>query len=534
MTLAKEIERRRTFGIISHPDAGKTTLTEKLLLFGGAIQKAGAVKSSKITRHATSDFMEIEKQRGISVATSVMGFNYNGNKINLLDTPGHQDFAEDTYRTLTAVDSVVMVIDSVKGVEKQTEKLMEVCRMRNTPVMVFINKLDREGRDPYDLLDEIENKLSIKVRPLTWPIGMGKDFKGVYDLYNKSLLLFEPSLSELTDESVKIEDLSNSLLEEKIGSTYAVELRENVDLVEGVYPEFNTRDYKDGIVAPVFFGSAVNNFGVRELLDCFIRFAPEPQSRITDIRTINPDDSMFSGFIFKIHANMDPKHRNRLAFLRVCSGVFERGSNYYHVRHGKKFRFSNATAFMAQNKETIDIAYPGDIVGLYDTGNLKIGDTLNEGEQMTFKGIPSFSPEIFKTVENLDAMKTKQLDKGLKQLMEEGVAQLFVYELGSKKVVGTVGALQFDVIQYRLKHEYGATCRFSSTQLYKACWLSSSDTKKLKEFIDSKYRHIAKDKDGKLVFMAESKVWLQAVLDNFPDIKFHFTSELDEHMVVAE
>lgn len=534
MTLAKEIERRRTFGIISHPDAGKTTLTEKLLLFGGAIQKAGAVKSNKIRRYATSDFMEIEKQRGISVATSVMGFNYNGNKINLLDTPGHQDFAEDTYRTLTAVDSVVMVMDSVKGVEIQTEKLMEVCRMRNTPVMVFINKLDREGRDPYDLLDEIESKLNIKVRPLTWPIGMGKDFKGVYDLYNKSLLLFEPSLSELTDESVKIENLYDSLLEEKIGSSFAAELRENVDLVEGVYPEFNTQDYTDGDVAPVFFGSAVNNFGVRELLDCFIRFAPEPQPRTTDIRTVNPDDSKFSGFIFKIHANMDPKHRNRIAFLRVCSGIFERGSNYYHVRLDRKFRFSNATAFMAQDKETIDIAYPGDIVGLYDTGNLKIGDTLNEGDQGMFKGIPSFSPEIFKTVENLDPMKTKQLDKGLRQLMEEGVAQLFVYELGSKKVVGTVGALQFDVIQYRLKHEYGATCKFSSVQLYKACWLSSSDKKNLKEFIDSKYRHIAKDKDGKLVFMAESKVWLQAVLDNFPDIKFHFTSELEENMVVAE
>ncbi len=524
MQITSEIKKRRTFGIISHPDAGKTTLTEKLLLFGGAIQSAGAVKSNKIKMHARSDWMEIEKQRGISVATSVMGFDYEGIKINLLDTPGHQDFAEDTYRTLTAVDSVIMVIDCVKGVEVQTEKLMEVCRMRNTPVICFINKLDREGRDPYELLDEIEEKLNIKVRPLSWPIGMGKGFKGVYSLFDNSLRLFKPSKSKL-EEGLHITDLSDSRIDQAVGERDAEQLREDVELIEGVYPEFNVDDYLRGEVAPVFFGSAVNNFGVKELLDCFIRFAPKPRPRETDVRLIEPSEDNFSGFIFKIHANMDPNHRNRIAFVRVCSGKFERGQNYYHVRMDKKIRFSSATMFMAQDKEMVDEAWPGDIVGLYDTGNLKIGDTISQGEKGVFKGIPSFSPEIFKEVINKDAMKTKQLEKGLNQLMEEGVAQLFTYEMGSRKVVGTVGVLQFEVIQYRLKHEYGASCDFVPMNLYKACWIQSKDQKKLKEFVNSKYRHIAKDKDGKLVFMAESKAWLTMVQDNFPEIEFHFTSE---------
>ena len=524
MNLEQQISKRRTFGIISHPDAGKTTLTEKLLLFGGAIQKAGAVKSNKITDHAKSDFMEIEKQRGISVATSVMGFDYKDVKINLLDTPGHQDFAEDTYRTLTAVDSVVMVIDCVKGVEIQTEKLMAVCRKRATPVIVFINKLDREGQDPFDLLDEIEEKLNIKVRPLSWPINMGKAFKGVYSLYEQKLHLFEPSKQKLF-EGVQINDINDRVLDEKIGETDAAQLREDVELVEGVYPEFDVEEYLAANVAPVFFGSAVNNFGVRELLDCFIDIAPIPKERETEERVVLPNETNFSGFIFKIHANMDPKHRNRIACLRVCSGEFQRKQNYHHVRLDKKFKYSNATAFMAQDKEIIDTAYPGDIVGLFDTGNLKIGDTLNEGEGGLYKGIPSFSPELFKEVINMDAMKSKQLDKGLKQLMDEGVAQLFTYELGSRRVVGVVGALQFEVIQHRLQHEYGATCRFVQQNIYKACWINSADKKKLKEFIDSKYRHIAKDKDGKLVFMAETKAWLQMVQDNFPDINFHFISE---------
>jgi peptide chain release factor 3 len=527
MTLEQEIQKRRTFGIISHPDAGKTTLTEKLLLFGGAIQKAGAVKSSKIKDHARSDWMEIEKQRGISVATSVMGFNYKDIKINLLDTPGHQDFAEDTYRTLTAVDSVIMVIDCVKGVEQQTEKLMEVCRMRSTPVICFINKLDREGRDPFELLDEIEEKLNIKVRPLSWPINMGKGFRGVYSLYEKSVHLFTPS-KVTVEEGVEIKDIDSSQLDELVGESNARQLRHDVELIEGVYPEFNVDDYLEGKVAPVFFGSAVNNFGVKELLDTFIRIAPPPINRATTFRVVEPDEKKFSGFVFKIHANMDPKHRNRIAFLRICSGKFERGSNYFHVRQDKSIRFSNATAFMAQDRETIDEAWPGDIVGIFDTGNLKIGDTLTEGEKLMYTGIPSFSPEIFKEVQNLDAMKTKQLEKGLLQLMEEGVAQLFTYELGNKKVVGVVGALQFEVIQFRLKNEYSASVQFVSQNIYKACWISSKDPKKLDEFIASKQRHIARDKDGKLVFMAESKGWLQMVQENFPDIQFHFTSEFND------
>ena len=525
MSFNQEIARRRTFGIISHPDAGKTTLTEKLLLFGGAIKKAGAVKSNKIDRHVTSDFMEIERQRGISVATSVMGFEYKNVKVNLLDTPGHQDFAEDTYRTLTGVDSAIMVIDSVKGVETQTEKLMEVCRMRQTPVMSFINKLDREGQDPFDLLDEIEKKLNIAVRPLSWPIGMGKSFKGVYDLYQKKLLLFQPSKTELTADLLQIDDLEDPRLDQEIGHSDAAILREEVTLIEGVYPEFKVRDYLEGRIAPVFFGSAVNNFGVRELLDCFIQIAPPPLPRNTETREVQPAESEYSGFVFKIHANMDPKHRNRIAFVRVCSGRFQRGNNYHHVRLNKKLRFSNATAFMAQNKVIIDEAFPGDIIGLYDTGNLKIGDTLTEGERSSYKGIPSFSPEIFKEVVNLDAMKTKQLNKGLRQLMDEGVAQLFTYEMGARKVVGTVGQLQFEVIQHRLLNEYGAKCKFHPVNLYKACWIGGEDQKKIKVFIDSKYRHIAKDKDDKWVFMAETKAWMQMVEENFPEINFHNTSE---------
>ena len=525
MSLTEEIAKRRTFGIISHPDAGKTTLTEKLLLFGGAIQKAGAVKSNKIDMHARSDWMEIEKQRGISVATSVMAFEYEGMKINLLDTPGHQDFAEDTYRTLTAVDSVVMVIDCVKGVEIQTEKLMEVCRMRKTPVISFINKLDREGQDPYDLLDEIEGKLGISVHPLSWPIGMGKTFRGVYSLYDKSLRLFRAGRQQLHEEATRFEDINSPDLEGFIGENAAAQLREDVEMLEDLYGDLDVETYLNGEVAPVFFGSAVNNFGVKELLDAFLQFSPKPLGRMLDDREVKPDHKHFTGFVFKIHANMDPKHRNRIAFLRICSGKFTRGANYYHTRQDKKFRISNATAFMAQDKETIEEAYPGDIIGLYDTGNFKIGDTLTDGDKGIYRGIPSFSPEIFREIINKDAMKTKQLEKGLNQLMDEGVAQLFNFEPGSRKAVGVVGQLQFEVIQHRLKYEYGASCEFAGMSLYKACWISSTDEKKLHEFTASKQRHIARDKDGKPVFMAESKAWLQMVQDNFPDIEFHFTSE---------
>ncbi len=524
MTLEQEIERRRTFGIIAHPDAGKTTLTEKLLLFGGAIQTAGAVKSNKIDMGTRSDWMEIEKQRGISVATSVMGFEYKDLKINILDTPGHEDFAEDTYRTLTAVDSVIMVIDCVKGVEKQTEKLMEVCRMRNTPVICFINKLDREGRDAFELLDEIEDKLAIKVRPMSWPIGMGKTLRGVFNIYENNLNLYEPNKQKKVDEVVKIDGVDDPNLSNYLPDSAINELQEEIELVSGVYDEFDSSAYLNGEMAPVFFGSAVNNFGIRELLDCFTDIAPQPHSRETEEREILPTESKFSGFIFKIHANMDPKHRNRIAFVRVCSGMFKRGSNYFNVRQNKNFRFSNATAFMAQQKETVEEAFPGDIVGLYDTGNLKIGDTLSEGEKGIYKGIPSFSPELFREVINMDAMKSKQLEKGLIQLMDEGVAQLFTFEMGARKVVGTVGALQFEVLQYRLLNEYSANAKFEPVNIYKACWISGDDDK-LEAFVKDKYRHIAKDKEGKLVFMAETKAWLQMVQDNFPDVQFHFISE---------
>lgn len=529
MTIQEEIKRRKTFGIIAHPDAGKTTLTEKLLLFGGAIQTAGAVKSNKIKKHTTSDFMEIERQRGISVATSVMGFEYKGIKINLLDTPGHEDFAEDTYRTLTAVDSVIMLIDCAKGVEPQTRKLLEVCRMRNTPVIVFINKLDREGKDPFDLLEEIEKELRIDLRPLSWPISMGKTFKGVYNLYQKSLTLFNPGEKLTDDNSIEIKDLNDGTLDKLIGEDYANTLRNDVELLEAGYPKFDKEEYLEALVSPVFFGSAVNNFGVRELLDSFIEIAPSPRPRYTETKEVQPDDKNFSGFVFKIHANLDPKHRDRIAFLRIVSGKFERNKNYFHVRENRNMKFSNPTAFMAQDKNVVDEAYPGDIIGLYDSSNFKIGDTLTEGEKFMFKGIPQFSPELFRYVVNKDPMKTKQLSKGLEQLTDEGVAQLFTKRTDNRKVLGTVGALQFEVIQHRLKSEYSASCDYEPISLYKACWISSADKKKLEQFIFDKAHHMAVDKDGKPVFLAESAWALQMAEEKNPDIKFHFISEFKDN-----
>lgn len=525
MDYLEEIQKRRTFAIISHPDAGKTTLTEKLLLFGGAIHVAGAVKSNKIKRDTASDFMEIERQRGISVATSVMGFDYNGLRINLLDTPGHKDFAEDTYRTLTAVDSVILVVDCVKGVETQTERLMEVCRMRKTPVIVFINKMDREGRNPLELLDEIEEKLNIRVRPLSWPIGMGKSFKGVYNLYDRSLYLFNPGEDTLPGSSgLAIDDLNDSLMDMRLGD-YAAWLRDDIALVEGVYEPFNQKLYLKGDVAPVFFGSAINNFGVKELLDTFISIAPEPGARTADPRTIQPNEDKFSGFVFKIHANLDPRHRDRIAFLRICSGKFERNKLYYHVRTEKNIRFRSPASFMAQEKIIIEEAYPGDVIGLYDTGNFKIGDTLTEGEQIMFHGIPSFSPEIFKEIVNIDPMKSKQLEMGIEQLTDEGVAQLFIQNEGNRKIIGTVGELQFDVIQYRLMHEYGALCRFIPLDFFKACWITSEDKQKLEAFCRYKTKHLAIDKDGNLVFFAESRWRLQHEMEDNPEISFHFSSD---------
>lgn len=525
MSQEELLRKRRTFGIISHPDAGKTTLTEKLLLFGGAIQSAGAVKSNKVRKSATSDFMEIEKQRGISVATSVMGFEYDGYKVNILDTPGHKDFAEDTYRTLTAVDSVILVVDCVKGVEEQTRKLMEVCRMRNTPVIVFINKLDREGQDPYDLLEEIEKELNIHTRPMTWPIGVGSTFQGVYNLYDKQLELFAPNRSKISSDVVEIKDLNDGSLDANIGEKPAHKLREDVELIEGVYEPFNHDLYLEGYLAPVFFGSAINNFGVRELLDTFVKIAPEPRPRLTEEREVLPTEKNFSGFIFKIHANLDPNHRDRIAFCRIVSGKFERNKFYQHTRLNKKLRFSSPTSFMANEKSVVEEAFPGDVVGLYDTGNFKIGDTLTEGENIQFKGIPSFSPEIFKELVNKDPMKTKQLEKGIEQLTDEGVAQLFTQQPGNVKIIGTVGDLQFEVIQFRLQAEYGASCAFRPLSYEKACWYTSDNKQALEKFTTIKRHNIAHDKEGRPVFLADSLWALKMTQDNYPDIQFHFTSE---------
>ena len=496
MASNNEIERRRTFAIIAHPDAGKTSLTEKLLLFGGQIQVAGAVKSNKIKKTATSDWMDIEKQRGISVTTSVMEFDYHDYKINILDTPGHQDFAEDTYRTLTAVDNVIIVVDGAKGVKTQTRKLMEVCRMRNTPVIIFINKMDREAKDPFDLLDELEEELSIHVRPLTWPIESGARFKGVYNIYEHNLNLYQPSKQVVT-EKVEV-DINTEELDNQIGTQLADKLRGELELIDGVYPDFQVEEYLKGELAPVFFGSALNNFGVQELLDCFVEIAPSPRPVKAEEREVEPGEPKFTGFIFKITANIDPNHRSCIAFCKICSGKFTRNTPYLHVRHGKTMRFSSPTQFMAQRKTTIDEAWAGDII---------------------------FSPEMFKYIENADPMKQKQLAKGIDQLMDEGVAQLFVNQFNGRKIIGTVGQLQFEVIQYRLENEYSAKCRWEPLSLYKACWIESDDPAELEAFKKRKYQYMAKDREGRDVFLADSGYVLQMAQMDFKNIKFHFTSE---------
>ena len=527
MNFLEEINRRRTFGIVSHPDAGKTTLTEKLLLFGGAIQEAGAVKSQKIKKSATSDFMEIEKQRGISVSTSVLAFNYRDIKINILDTPGHKDFAEDTYRTLTAVDSVIVVIDVAKGVEEQTEKLVEVCRMRKIPIIVFINKLDREGKDGFDLLDEVEKKLNFKVCPLSFPIGMGYDFQGVYNLWEKNIMLFKEENKQKISESIKINNIDDPIVKELVGENAANKLVEEIEIINEVYPNFSEEDYLNCKQQPVFFGSALNNFGVKELLDCFISVAPPPTRKNSDERIVEPNENKFTGFIFKIHANMDPKHRDRLAFIKIVSGRFKRNTPYLHVRSNKKFKFSSPNAFFAEKKEIVDESFPGDIVGVHDSGNFKIGDSFSEGEKIIFKGIPSFSPEHFRYINNLDPMKSKQLAKGIDQLMDEGVAQLFILEMNGRKIIGTVGALQFEVIQYRLEHEYGAKCSYENLNIHKACWIETESNKSV-EFLDFKklkYKFLANDKSGKLVFLADSSFTLEMTKQKYPSLKFHNKSE---------
>ena len=520
----KEVERRRTFGIISHPDAGKTTLTEKLLLFGGAIQMAGAVKARKAARHATSDWMAMEQERGISVTTSVMKFNYRDFEVNLLDTPGHQDFSEDTYRVLTAVDSALMVIDSAKGVETQTKKLMEVCRMRNTPIITFINKLDREGMAPLDLLSDIEETLQIECAPLSWPIGMGKRFRGTYNLYRKELFLFTPGKETRDQEGLLITDLNDPRLDELLGSQ-ADELREDVELLEGAANPFELEEYLKGNQTPVFFGSAINNFGVQEMLDAFVELAPPPRPRDTMSREVSPYEEAFSGFVFKIQANMDPAHRDRIAFLRICSGKFNRGMKVRHHRIGKEVAIANATIFMAQDRTNVEEAYAGDIIGIHNHGTIKIGDTLTDKEVLKFTGIPSFAPEHFRRVRLKNPLKAKQLDKGLGQLAEEGAVQLFRPVLGSDYILGAVGVLQFDVIIARLKTEYGVEAIYEPIDYATARWIRCDDRKKLEEFEKKNQGALAYDGEGDLAFLASSEWRLGHTMEQWPNITFLKTKE---------
>jgi peptide chain release factor 3 len=521
----KEIERRRTFGIISHPDAGKTTLTEKLLMFGGAIQMAGAVKAKRAGRYATSDWMAIEKERGISVTTSVMKFNYNNFEVNLLDTPGHQDFSEDTYRVLTAVDSALMVIDSAKGVEPQTEKLMEVCRMRNTPIMTFINKLDRDGLSPLDVLTDIEDKLQIECAPLSWPIGMGKRFRGVYNLYQHQLHLFRPGGQTRRQEGIVITDLADPRLEEMLGSQ-ADELREDVELLEGAANPFELNHYLKGSQTPVFFGSAINNFGVRELLDAFVEMAPAPLPRPTTTRLVSPKEETFSGFAFKIQANMDPAHRDRIAFVRICSGTFTRGMKVFQTRLGKQVTLSNATIFMAQDRAHVDVAYPGDIIGIHNHGTISIGDTFYQKEPLSFTGIPNFAPDHFRRVRLKNPLKAKQLLKGLTQLAEEGAVQFFRPLSNNDYVLGAVGVLQFDVTMARLKAEYGVDADYEPVNYAAARWISSDDKNQLTAFEKDKSASLAHDSQGNLTYLAASLWRLDNAMEEWPSVSFHKTRDL--------
>lgn len=515
---------RRTFAIISHPDAGKTTLTEKLLLFGGAIQLAGTVKGRKAARHATSDWMELEKQRGISVTTSVMQFPYRDKIINLLDTPGHEDFSEDTYRTLTAVDSGLMVIDAAKGVEDRTIKLLEICRLRHTPILTFINKFDRDARPPIELLDEIEQVLKIKCAPVTWPIGMGKQFKGIYHLQEDTIYLYKAGQNLKTQEAEKIVGLDNPELDNVLGSL-AKELREELELVKGASHEFDLQEYLAGRLTPVFVGSAINNFGVKELLDAFADYAPDPQSRKTDVREIKPEESAFSGFVFKIQANMDPAHRDRIAFLRVCSGKYQKGMKIHHVRLGRDVVINNALTFMAGEREHVEEACPGDIIGLHNHGTIQIGDTFTEGEKLKFAGIPHFAPELFRRVRLKDPLKAKALIKGLTQLSEEGATQVFRPLNSNDLILGAVGVLQFDVVAYRLKHEYNVECGYDNINVYTARWVKCNDNKRLEEFKIKAFDQLALDGGEQLTYLAPTRVNLYLTIERYPDIEFYETRE---------
>lgn len=526
--LAKETQRRRTFAIISHPDAGKTTLTEKLLLFGGAIQLAGTVKGRKAARHATSDWMELEKQRGISVTSSVMQFPYQNHIINLLDTPGHEDFSEDTYRTLTAVDSALMVIDCARGVEERTIKLMDVCRLRDTPIFTFINKLDRDGRDPIDLMDEVEEVLKIRCAPITWPIGMGRSLRGVYHLYKNFVHLYDPNSNNRATSGTTIQGLNNPELDKLLGS-HADELREEIELVQGASNPFNHDAYLQGELTPVFFGAAITNFGVQEMLDDFVEYAPAPLPQSTETRAVDPNEDKFSGFVFKIQANMDPQHRDRIAFLRVCSGHYNPGMKAHHVRLKRDIKIPDALTFMASDREHIETAYPGDIIGLHNHGTIRIGDTFSMGEELRFTGIPDFAPELFRRARLRDPLRMKQLQKGLQQLCEEGATQLFRPLDNNDLILGAVGILQFDVAAYRLKSEYNVDCLFETVNVNTARWVSCDDAKKLQEFKNKTQTNLALDHHDELVYIAPSRVNLQLTQERWPEINFNATREHGLH-----
>ncbi|MDT8406507.1 MAG: peptide chain release factor 3 [Methylococcales bacterium] len=520
-----ETRRRRTFAIISHPDAGKTTITEKLLLYGGAIQLAGSVKGRKAARHATSDWMEMEKERGISVTTSVMQFEHNNAVINLLDTPGHEDFSEDTYRTLTAVDSALMVIDVAKGVEDRTIKLMEICRMRSTPILTFINKLDREGKEPIELLDEVESVLAIACAPMTWPIGMGKRFKGVYHLYNDEIYLFSAQHGGKIAEAEIIKGLDSEQLTAKLPD-HAEELREEIELVRGASHQFSLDKYLQGKQTPVYFGSAINNFGILELLDAFAEYAPSPRPREAEQRNVEPLEDKFSGFVFKVQANMDPAHRDRIAFLRVCSGQFDKGMKLYHARTGKSVQVANALTFQADSRKHVEHAYPGDIIGLHNHGTIQVGDTFTQGETLKYGGIPYFAPELFRRVVLKDPLRAKALQKGLVQLSEEGATQLFRPLKNNDLILGAVGVLQFDVTANRLKTEYNVECVYDNINLYTVRWVSCDDVAHFEEFKRKVFDQLAEDGGGFLVYLASSRVNLQLTEERWPNIRFNETREL--------
>ncbi|MEQ8269629.1 peptide chain release factor 3 [Algiphilus sp.] len=522
-SVAQEVARRRTFAIISHPDAGKTTLTEKILLFGGAIQMAGTVKGRKSDRHATSDWMKLEQQRGISVTTSVMQFPYRDKIMNLLDTPGHEDFSEDTYRTLTAVDSALMVIDAAKGVEPRTIKLMEVCRLRDTPIITFVNKLDREGRSPLELLDEIEKVLGLACAPITWPVGMGREFKGVYHLLEDCFYLYSGTNDRVSDIET-IQGLHAKGIRERLGRPYE-QLLEEIELLQMAGTEFNLDDYRAAKLTPVFFGSAINNFGVSELLDGFAEWAPPPQPREAEPAPVPADAGYFSGFVFKIQANMDPKHRDRVAFMRVCSGVYERGMTLHSVRIGAPVRVSSALIFMASDREQVDRAYPGDIIGLHNHGTIAIGDSFSSGDPVTFTGIPVFAPELFRRVVLRDPLKAKQLNKGLDQLCEEGATQVYRPLTNNDIILGAVGVLQFDVAQQRLRDEYGVECSFEGISVHTARWVHAPDKKTLDSFRNKNEQRLAFDHGGYLVYLASSRVNLQMAEERNPEITFSDTRE---------